>query len=114
MAALTATVPTLLGTVVASGAVAASDTIAQTELGSKGAVLLVINGNASPDNITISDFGTTQAGNSLPSNQITDTITNATNQAYLLLPSQVNPATQLITVTHSVTATVTYYLFRQQ
>ena len=111
MAALTATIPTNLGTVTAGAAVAASDTVAASLLSARGAFLYINNGNASPDNITITDNGVTGAGNSLPSNQLTDTITNATAQIYLLRPEQVNPATGLITITHSVTTTVTYQLW---
>lgn len=110
MAALTATTPTNTGVVAAPAAVAASDTIAQSVIGPRGAYLKIINGNASPDNITISDHGLTPAGNALTSNQITDTVTNATAQWYFIRPEQVNPATNLVTVTHSVTATVTYEL----
>ena len=111
MAALTAVVPTNTGTVTAFAAVAASDTVAQSQLGKNGALLLINNGNASSDNVTISDNGSTPAGNPLTSNQITDTITTGQAQVYQLRNEQVNPSTNLITITHSVTATVTYQLF---
>lgn len=114
MAALVATRPTNLGTVTAGAAVAASDTVDQSLLGSRGAFLRINNGNAASDNVTISDFGSTPAGNALTSNQVTDTITTIQAQIYLLLPQQVNPATGLITITHSVTATVTYELYPLQ
>lgn len=110
MAALTAVVPTTTGVAVAAAAVAASDTIDAATLGSQGAYLKIINGNASSDTVTISDYGTTAAGNSLSSNQISVSVTNGTSKVFYISPLQVNPATGLVTITHSVTATVTYEL----
>jgi hypothetical protein len=109
MAALTATTPANAGTVVAGAAVAASDTIARGIMGPKGCYLEIINGNASVDNVTISDAGSTPAGNAIGT--IAGSVTNATQKVFYIKPEQVNPATQLVTVTHSVTATVTYKLY---
>lgn len=114
MAALTATTPTLTGVASAGAAVAASDTIAQSILGARGAYLEILNGNASTDNMTITDYGTTRAGSSLPSNTFSVSVTNATNKIFWLKPEMVDPATGLITVTHSVTTTVTYKLYPVQ
>lgn len=117
MGALAATTPTNSGTVTAGAAVASSDTIAQSVLGSLGAYLLITNGNASPDNVTISDSGLTPSGNALNANGgangavVADTITNGTSQIYIIRPSQVNPSTGLVTITHSVTSSVTYQLW---
>lgn len=111
MAALTATTPTNSGTVTAGAAVSSSDTIAQSVLGSRGAYLRINNGNASSDTVTISDSGSTGAGNPLATGSISDSITNGTAQIYYIRPEQVNPTTGLITVTHSVTPTVTYELW---
>jgi hypothetical protein len=111
MAALSATTPTNTGTVTAGAAVAASDTVAASILGPRGAYLRINNGNAASDNVTISDSGSTPAGNALAGGTISDTITNGTAQIYYLRPEQVNPATNLITITHSVTTTVTYELY---
>lgn len=111
MAALAATVPTNSGTVVTPGNVALSDTIDATLLGSRGALLEIINGNASPDVVTISDAGSTGAGNPLAGGTIGDTVTNGTSQIYRIRPEQVNPATGLVTITHSVITTVTYKLY---
>jgi len=111
MAALTAFTPTVTGVVNAGAAVAASDTIAQAILGGRGAYLEIINGNASSDTVTIKDFGTTAAGNALPSNQYTVSVTNATSQVIYIKPSMVDPSTGLVTITHSVTTTVTYKLY---
>jgi hypothetical protein len=111
MAALSATVPTNAGTVVAGAAVASSDTIAAAVMGPKGCYLEILNGNASPDSMTISDAGSTPAGNPLTGGTFAATVTNATNKVFLIRPEQLNPATGLVTVTHSVTATVTYKLY---
>lgn len=111
MAALTAFTPLVTGVVDAGAAVAASDTIDQATLGGRGVFYEVINGNASPDSVTISDFGTTAAGNSLTSNLTTKSVTNGTSQIFHIKPSQVNPSTGLVTITHSVTTTVTYKLY---
>lgn len=114
MAALTAFTPVTTGVVNAGAAVAASDTIDQATLGGNGVLLEIINGNASPDTVTISDYGATPAGNTLTSNQISKSVANATSQVFIVKPSQVNPATGLVTITHSVTATVTYKMYSLQ
>lgn len=107
MAALTAVTPTNSGTVTAPVNVSASDTIAQAQLGSLGAYLYINNGNASSDTVTISDAGLTPAGNPLASGSISDVVANGTAQIYVIRPSQVNPSTGLVTITHTTTATVT-------
>lgn len=111
MAALTAITPTNAGAVSAGAAVAASDTVSTAVMGKRGAYLEIINGNASPDNVTISDSGATPSGNVLTGGTYAATVTNATSKIFRLRPEQANPSTGLITVTHSVTATVTYKLF---
>lgn len=111
MAALTAITPTNAGTLSAGAAVAATDTVSTAVMGRRGAYLEVINGNASPDSVTISDSGATPSGNALAGGTISASVANATSKVFRLRPEQANPATGLITVTHSVTATVTYKLY---
>lgn len=111
MAALTATTPTNSGTTTSGAAVASSDTIAESVMGKRGAYLEVINGNASPDNVTISDAGSTPAGNALSGGTISASVTNGTSKVFFIRREAVSPATRLVTVTHSVTATVTYKLY---
>ena len=111
MAALTAFTPLVGGVANTGAAVAASDTIDQSVLGARGVFYEVINGNASPDTVTIKDFGDTPAGNSLPSDQSATTVTNGTSKIYHIKPSQVDPSTGLVTITHSVTATVTFKMY---
>lgn len=109
MTALTAVTPTLAGTVVAAGNVAASDTITATQLGGLGCLLEVINGNASSDTVAITDASPTLAGNSNATSG--GVVTNGTSKVFYISPRAVNPATSLVTVTHSVTTTVTYKLY---
>lgn len=108
MGALVATTPTRTGVVTAGAAVAASDTIAPALLGSFGAILEIINGNASPDVMSISDASTTVTGAAAAANA--PTVTNGTSKAFKLTPAMADPVNG-ITVTHSVTATVTYKLY---
>jgi hypothetical protein len=111
MGALAATVPARTGTVTSGAAVAASDTISQTILGTNGAYLEIINGNASTDNVTISDAGSTPAGTPISGGTYSGSVTNATSKIFYLNPRQADPSTGLVTITHSVTATVTYKLY---
>jgi len=111
VAALSATIPTNTGTITAGAAVAATDTIAQSVMGSRGAYLRINNGNASSDVITISDSGLTPAGNALATGTISDTITTGQAQIYYIRNEQVNSSTGLVTITHSVQTTVTYELW---
>jgi hypothetical protein len=103
MAALTATTPTRAGTATAGSAVAASDTISAAQLGR--------NGDAAVDNVTISDSGSTPSGTPLAGGSYAATVTNGTSKIFKLTRQQVDPVTGLVTITHSVTATVTYKLY---
>lgn len=109
MGAITAIVPTLLGTTSTGTVVSGSDTIAQAQLGPRGAYLEVINGGASPDTVTISDASLTPAGN--PATPASDVVTAGTSQVFYISPQQVNPSTLVITVTHTFTTSVTCKLY---
>lgn len=111
MAALSLTVPSRVGTLSPPAAVAASDTISSTVLGAYGVYLDIINGNASPDSVTISDAGSTPGGTPVLAGSYAATVTNATAKSFFISPRQADPATGLVTITHSVTATVTYKMF---
>lgn len=114
MAALTAITPVVAGVASTGAAVAASDTIAQSVLGQRGAYLEIINGGGSSDTVTIKDYGTTAAGNSLTSNEYTVTVANGASKVIWVKPSQVDPSTGLVTVAHSFTTSVTYKLYPVQ
>jgi hypothetical protein len=111
VAALVAITPTIAGTASTGAAVAASDTIAQSIMGPNGATLEIINNGGSVDNITISDTGLTPAGNALTGGTYAVSVTNGTSKVFDLSNLQVNPTTNLITITHSFTTTVTYKLY---
>ncbi|GAA4681365.1 hypothetical protein [Phytohabitans rumicis] len=109
MGALAATVPTRAGVATPGAAVAASDTIASTLLGSRGALLEILNGNAGTDNMTISDASVTPT--SAAAAALAPALTTGTNRVFFIHPSQADPVTGLVTVTHSVVSTVTYKLY---
>lgn len=108
MALLTATRPTASGALLAGAAVSSSDTISGNDLGTAGAFLIVINAGASPDTVAISDSGLTPAGNAGTSSG--GAVANATSRVFYISPRAVNASTNLVTVTHSFTTTVTYQL----
>lgn len=111
MTALTAITPTNGGVLSTGVAVAASDTIDRSQLGPRGAYLEIINAGGSPDNMTISDAGLTPAGNGLSGGTIANTVTNGTSEVMFIRQEQVNPTTNLVTITHSFITTVTYKLY---
>lgn len=108
MALLTATRPTALGVAWSPQPVSASDTISATDLGQNGAWLVIINGNAATDNVVVSDSSLTQAGNGATAP--TNPVVNGTSEVMYINPKAVNQVTNVVTVTHSVTPTVTYVL----
>lgn len=109
MGALALTLPTRAGTVTAGAAVASTDTIARNMLGSRGVLLEIINGNASPDAMTISDASTTPSAAAAAA--LAPSVTNATSKIFKIHPSMADPISGQVTITHSVTATVTYKMY---
>lgn len=109
MGALAATVPTRGGVATPGAAVAASDTISRDLLGTRGAYLEILNGNAATDNMTISDASVTPS--SAPAAANAPALATGTNRVFLIHPTQADPVTGNVTVTHSVTPTVTYKLY---
>lgn len=108
MAALTATTPTRAGVVTAGAAVAASDTIGSGVLGTRGALLEILNGNAASDVMSISDATVTTSG--AAATPVAPTVVNATSRIFKITPDMAD-ASGNVTVTHTVTATVTYKLY---
>ena len=111
MAALVAISPTVAGVATPGTAVSASDTVDQATLGGNGVLLEILNGGGSSDTVTIKDFGSTAAGNQLTSNQYTVTVANGTNKILVIRPSQIDPSTNLVTITHSFTTSVNYKMY---
>jgi hypothetical protein len=110
MAALSATIPSRTGVATPGAGVAASDTISSTLLGANGVWLEILNGNAATDNMTISDAGSTPAGNALSGGTYAASVTNATNKIFFISAKQADSSGN-VTITHSVTSTVTYKLY---
>ena len=111
MAALAAITPTNTGVSSAGAAVAASDTIARSVMGPRGATLEIVNGGGSTDNITISDAGSTAAGNALSGGTIAGSVAAGASKVFKISHDQVTPSTELVTITHSFTTSVTYKLY---
>lgn len=108
MTALALTQPTRTGAVIAGAAVANGDTISRTVLGTKGVNLEIINGNAAPDVVTVSDATTTPSGGAAAA--ISTSVTNGTSRIFRIVPRQADSTTGLVTIGHTVTSTVTYKL----
>jgi hypothetical protein len=111
MAALVGVTPVRDGALNPPVAVAATDTIALTQLGPNGAYLEIANGGGSPDNVTISDAGVTPAGSPLTGGTFPQTVTNGTSRIFHIRREQVNPTTGLVTITHSFITSVTCKLY---
>lgn len=110
MALLTAITPVAAGTAWAPAAVSSSDTIAAADVGSKGCYLVVINGGASPDTVGLTDPGFSPAGNA--GTNLTNSVTNGTTEIMYVSPAYVNQSTNVATVTHTFTTTVTCVVIR--
>lgn len=110
MAAITPSTVTKDGLLAAPAAVSASDTISGELIPPQGLVYRVINGGASPDNVSISDGGLTPQGN--PGTVTPVAVANGTTQSILITRNNINKSTNLATITHSFTTTVTYELQR--
>ena len=109
MAALTAVTPVRTGTTTSGSAVSSSDTISTSVLGSYGAFLEIINGNASSDTVVISDATVTPSGAAATANS--QTVGASASKIFKITPVMADPTSGLVTVTHSVTSTVTYKLY---
>lgn len=105
MALLNPQVMSRTGLAPAYGAVAASDTI--TPVVGSLLFLHVKNGNAAADTVTLVDSGKTPAGSSATNPTVVVPATTGDRMIGPLLSTMADPVTGLITVQHSVTATVT-------
>lgn len=109
MANYTLTTPDRDGAVVTVNSAAASDFIPRALLGKRGVTMTVINGNASPDTVVVSDASTTRTGAAAAANSVS--VTNGTSKAFKITPDMATPGSAGgVTVTHTVTATVTVHL----
>ena len=110
MALLTPQVVVKAGLAPAYSAVTASDTI--TPVSGSQLFLHVKNGNASPSTVTIVDGGKTPAGSAATNPTVSVPATTGDRMIGPLSSVFADPATGLITVTYSVTATVTAALIQ--
>ncbi len=109
MSNLALTLPARAGVVTTGAAVASTDKIQRTVLGTRGVLLEIINGNASTDNITISDASVTPSGGAAAA--LTPTQTTGQSKMYKIVPAMADSANGEVTITHSVTSTVTYKMY---
>lgn len=107
MALLTTQQVGITGTTPVYGAVAASDTIVPDER----SFLIVKNASGTVDNVTVVIPGA-QFGQNRPDVSVAVPITNGERWIGPFTPDMADPATGLITVTHSQTASVTCALVR--
>ena len=106
MALLTAiNTPTATGAVYTTQAVTASDTIPASALGARGCLLFIVNGGGSPDSVGVVDGSSSPSGNL--GQTLTNSVTNGTTEVMFIPVSTVNLATQVTTITHSFTTSVT-------
>jgi hypothetical protein len=110
MALLTAITPAAAGSAWSPAAVSASDTIAAADLGTLGAYLVIVNGGGSPDNVSVLDPNLDVMGNA--GTVVANAVANATTEVMYISPKAVNPSTNVATVTHSFTTSVTCVLLR--
>lgn len=108
MAALTATAPTRAGVATAGTAVSASDTIPVSTMGPRGAYLEIVNGNAASDTMSISDASVTSSG--AAATPLAPVLATTVSRVFKITPDMAD-AVGNVTVTHSVTASVTYKLY---
>jgi hypothetical protein len=109
MAALTFIVPTNTGALSAPAAVSASDTIDRSSMGNRGCYLDIINGGGSSDTVAISDAGLSPAGNAAVSGG--GPVANGAARTFFISREAANASTNLVTVTHTFTTSVTYKLW---
>lgn len=110
MALLTPVSVTSAATTVTAAAVAATDTIAGSDIGQDGVLLNVINGAGAPITVTLSDPGTTAVGN--VGTTVAQSVANGADRWFRISYGHVNPATGVATITYSSATTVTYKLIR--
>jgi hypothetical protein len=105
MALLTVATVVAAGAAVSLTAVAASDTIATADVGTRGLIYEVSNAGGSTDTVTISDPGTTAAGNAGVA--ATVAVAAGARKRMYIGPANVNQTTGVATVSHSFTTSVT-------
>ncbi len=111
MAALTSVSITNLGGTPAPVSASSTDTIAATQFGSNGCILRVINAGGGADSVTISDPTLTGLGNAGTPTPVSVPATTGIRMIFIPTAA-INQSTQLATVNHGATASVTQELYR--
>ncbi len=96
------------GTLSAPAAVSSSDTISSGDI-ANGAILEVKNGGGGSINVTITDPGTTPAGNT--GTQAAVAVAAGATRRFKPSSAFVNQSSQVVTVNYSGTTSVTYELY---
>ncbi|AGL13879.1 hypothetical protein [Actinoplanes sp. N902-109] len=109
MALLTATSVTRSATTVGPNNMTTSDTVSQSDIGTNGALLNVINGSGSSINVTLADPGSTAVGNA--GNATPEAVPAGADRWFRLSPGHVN-SSGVATVNLSAATSVTYKLIR--
>lgn len=110
MALLTAVAVTGTATTVPPAAAATAMEIAASDIGTRGALLNIINGAGAPVNVTLVDPGVTRAGSTAAANP--QAVANATDRWFYISRELVDPADGQAAVTLSSATTITYKLIR--
>lgn len=109
MGALTSQAVTTAGITPSAVSVSASDTIAEAQMGPNGCIMRVINAGGSPDNVSVTDPGSTALGNA--GTVVPVAVANGTTKEILIPRSALNSSGQA-TVAHSFITSVTCELKR--
>jgi hypothetical protein len=110
MALRTATTVTTEATEVDAVAVAVSDTVDQSDIGSRGCLLQVINGSGGSINVTLADPGSTPVGNA--GTAVAQAVPAGEDRWFKLTQHHVDPATGVATITYSSATSVTCKLIK--
>lgn len=106
------TVATISGTASAPNKVAVNttDTISASDIGDRGVILEVLNSSGGAITVSVSDAGTTPAGN--PGTVTAQSVPAAGTRRIYVGPKNVNPATAVATLTYSSATSVTAEAYR--
>lgn len=112
MTVLTQTsVPNNTAVNVAAASVGTAPTqIASADIGPSGVLVNIINGAGAPITVTVEDPNLTLLGNA--PTEAAQSVTNGTDRWFRVMPSNVDPATSVATLTLSSVTTITYKMIR--
>ncbi len=108
MALLVPTRVTPTATTVTGAAAGTSNTVSATDIGTRGALLVINNGGGAPITVTLEDPTSTGVGN--PGVETAHSVAAAGERWFRLNRKHVDPATNVATVTLSAATSVTYKL----